>query len=177
MYDDDGYDDHDDGFGDYLACLAEDGRAWCNYHEATYDLTPSEAVDKYGCPESYDDPGCPNCARMEEVRERVEAGEMDSSAICFACEGSESETEFMGQRVCMPCYSAIAEGKVKRDRLRFAFPGGNSALRAAGPGNPRVHPCPNCRAPNRLTPQDRERGYQCDTCADRAEGRYGGGDY
>jgi hypothetical protein len=164
MYDDDGYDD--DGFGDYLACLAEDGRSWCNYHEASYPL-----------PEGEDAGECPLCEQMADIREQVESGELDESAICFACQGSASETEFMGQQVCMPCYAAIAEGSHKRDRLRFAHPGGNSALRAAGPGNPRVHPCPNCRAPNRLTPQDRARGYQCDTCADRAEGRYGGGDY
>lgn len=52
----------------------------------------------------------------------------------------------------------------------FAFPGQNSALRAAGAGNPRNLPCPTCGAPNRLTPEDRRRGYQCDPCADRAEG-------
>jgi len=56
----------------------------------------------------------------------------------------------------------------------FADPGGKSALRASGPGNPRNLPCPNCGAPNRLTPADRARGYQCDPCADRAER---GGDY
>lgn len=51
----------------------------------------------------------------------------------------------------------------------FADPGGGSALRAATADNPRNLPCPNCKAPNRLTPADRARGYQCDTCADRAE--------
>lgn len=51
----------------------------------------------------------------------------------------------------------------------FADPGGRSALRAAGPGNPRNLPCPNCGAKNRLTPADRALGYQCDSCADRAE--------
>ena len=55
----------------------------------------------------------------------------------------------------------------------FADPGGNSALRAASPSNPRNLPCPNCGEPNRLTPADRERGYQCDACADAAEG-FGG---
>lgn len=56
----------------------------------------------------------------------------------------------------------------------FADPGGRSALRAAGPGNPRNLPCPNCRRKNRLTPRDAALGYQCDACADRAES---GGDY
>lgn len=53
--------------------------------------------------------------------------------------------------------------------LEFADPGGRSALRAASKSNPRNLPCPNCKAPNRLTPADRARGYQCDACADRAE--------
>lgn len=51
----------------------------------------------------------------------------------------------------------------------FADPGGNSALRAATPNNPRNLPCPTCDRPNRLTPKDRQLGYQCDSCADRAE--------
>ncbi len=53
--------------------------------------------------------------------------------------------------------------------MDFADPGGNSALRAASPTNPRTLPCPNCEEPNRLTPKDRALGYQCDTCADQAE--------
>lgn len=54
---------------------------------------------------------------------------------------------------------------------RFADPGGNSALYAAGPNNPRNLPCPTCGAENVLTPKDRAAGYQCDRCADIAEGR------
>jgi hypothetical protein len=56
------------------------------------------------------------------------------------------------------------------DRSMFADPGGRSALRASSKKNPRNLPCPNCRAPNRLTPKDRALGYQCDACADAAEG-------
>lgn len=52
----------------------------------------------------------------------------------------------------------------------FADPGGNSALRRASPANPRNRPCPTCGEPNRLTPADVGLGYQCDSCADRAEG-------
>ena len=59
------------------------------------------------------------------------------------------------------------------DGVGFADPGGRSALRAATRNNPRNLPCPNCGEPNRLTRLDRARGYQCDECADRAEG-YGG---
>ena len=51
--------------------------------------------------------------------------------------------------------------------FHFANPG--SALRAAGPGNPRNRPCPTCDEPDRLTPADVACGYQCDGCADRAE--------
>jgi len=58
------------------------------------------------------------------------------------------------------------------DRIEFADPGGNSALRAASKNNPRNLPCPNCGTPNVLTPADRARGYQCDACADRAERGY-----
>jgi len=55
------------------------------------------------------------------------------------------------------------------DSIHFADPGGNSALRAASKSNPRNLPCPNCGAKNRLTPADRALGYQCDSCADKAE--------
>jgi hypothetical protein len=56
------------------------------------------------------------------------------------------------------------------DRKEFADPYGKSALRAATKGNPRIYPCPTCGAPNRLTPADVRKGYQCDSCADRDEG-------
>ena len=57
-------------------------------------------------------------------------------------------------------------------RIQFARPGANSALRAATRTNPRSLPCPTCKEPNRLTPADVRRGYQCDRCADRDEGAY-----
>ena len=56
------------------------------------------------------------------------------------------------------------------DNVGFADPGGVSALRAATPDNPRDRPCPTCHAPNVLTRIDERRGYQCDRCAERAEG-------
>jgi len=52
----------------------------------------------------------------------------------------------------------------------FRDPRGKSALRASSRQNPRNLPCPTCKAENRLTPADVARGYQCDECADRAEG-------
>ena len=59
--------------------------------------------------------------------------------------------------------------EIMRARM-FQDPGGRSALRRARKGNPRNLPCPTCGEPNRLTPADRALGYQCDACADRAEG-------
>lgn len=56
----------------------------------------------------------------------------------------------------------------EEDRTQFESPG--SALRRVTKSNPRNLPCPTCKAPNRLTPADVRRGYQCDACADRAEG-------
>jgi ribosomal protein L37AE/L43A len=55
-------------------------------------------------------------------------------------------------------------------RLRFADPGGRSALRAATKRNPRNLDCPTCGAKNVLTPRDKALGYQCNRCADRDEG-------
>jgi DNA-directed RNA polymerase subunit RPC12/RpoP len=55
------------------------------------------------------------------------------------------------------------------DGVGFADPGGNSALRAATKNNPRIYSCPTCKAKNRLTRIDKQRGYQCDSCANRAE--------
>jgi hypothetical protein len=54
------------------------------------------------------------------------------------------------------------------DGVGFASPG--SALRAATKLNPRNQPCPTCGKPNRLTPLDVARHYQCDACARRDEG-------
>lgn len=55
------------------------------------------------------------------------------------------------------------------DGVGFADPGGRSSLRAATPNNPRDQPCPTCGVENVLTRIDRQRGYQCDRCADRDE--------
>jgi hypothetical protein len=56
------------------------------------------------------------------------------------------------------------------DGVGFQDPGGRSSLRAATSRNPRNLPCPQCGAPNQLTPIDRQRHYVCNRCADRAEG-------
>lgn len=54
----------------------------------------------------------------------------------------------------------------------FMDPGGHSALRAGE----RIFPCPTCKRPNMLTQADKDRHYQCDHCADAAEGRGWPGD-
>lgn len=55
------------------------------------------------------------------------------------------------------------------DDVGFADPGGESALRAATPDNPRNLPCPTCGFPDMLTPIDEARGYQCNSCATAME--------
>ncbi len=60
------------------------------------------------------------------------------------------------------------------DGTYFAREG--SALRASSRSNPRNLPCPTCGRENVLTPADRARGYQCDSCAvacESAGGRFG----
>lgn len=56
------------------------------------------------------------------------------------------------------------------DGVGFAQEG--SALRAATRDNPRDQPCPTCGAENVLTRIDVLRRYQCDRCADAAEGGF-----
>jgi hypothetical protein len=58
-------------------------------------------------------------------------------------------------------------GSRRRD---YQSPGSNSALLRSSARNPRNLPCPTCGEPNKLTPADKAKGYQCDDCADRAEG-------
>lgn len=100
------------------------------------------------------------------MRRRLElfepCGDCDSPEDCVAdgeCYLAEAEPE-----QCPECGYEMPCGCP-----RFADPGGNSALRAQGPGNPRNLPCPTCGEPDRLTPADAELAYQCDSCADRAE--------
>ena len=79
--------------------------------------------------------------------------------------------------------SRVASPRISRDDWdedewderaeRFADPGGDSALYPATRGNPRNLPCPTCGRENVLTRADRAKGYQCDYCADQAEGKYG----
>ena len=62
-------------------------------------------------------------------------------------------------------------------REDFEDPNRRSALRKATRDNPRKYPCPTCKLKNKLTLRDVQLGYQCDSCADRAEGRLVGSEY
>ena len=44
-------------------------------------------------------------------------------------------------------------------------------FRAETKDNPRIYPCPTCGREEALTMLDIQLGYQCDRCADIAEGR------
>jgi hypothetical protein len=100
--------------------------------------------------------------------------------ICEACGEESAEHERGGVNLCLDCLDNTDAGTENEewpndpddpviDGVGFADPGGDSALRASSPHNPRNLPCPTCGAPNRLTPADREQGYHCDACANRAE--------
>ena len=65
-----------------------------------------------------------------------------------------------------PSYDNMHNADESALRQMFANPGGRSALRVGE----RIYPCPTCQRPNSLTSADVKRGYQCDRCADAAEG-------
>jgi predicted RNA-binding Zn-ribbon protein involved in translation (DUF1610 family) len=56
------------------------------------------------------------------------------------------------------------------NRYGFRDPGGKSALRTGK----RIYPCPTCGQENALTAHDVALGYQCDNCANGAEGDFSG---
>lgn len=116
---------------------------------------------------------CSACGRLYSIRleecPECFAGEELGDGGCYGCKVQEPVTVFMEQAVCWACYNALAYNHYTADRCEFADPGSESALRAAGPGNPRVYACPTCKDPGVLTGQDLERGYQCDRCARAAE--------
>ena len=62
--------------------------------------------------------------------------------------------------------ASINDQEYARLARRFSDPGGVSALH---PGR-RTYPCPTCGKPNSLTARDVAKHYQCDECADKAEG-------
>lgn len=93
----------------------------------------------------------------------------------LVCGDNECRVEALGILHEQACEKAEEESDPDSphhliDGVGFADPGGSSALRAATSGNPRNLPCPNCGEPDRLTPADRAAGYQCNACANIAEG-------
>jgi len=108
-----------------------------------------------------DDFTCWNCDA--EIPEDTEFYSLDDPAYKFCCIDCLEEDMF--DRRQDEAYHAAAYG----EDISFADPGGDSALRAATPSNPRNLPCPNCGRENMLTPADRQLGYQCDICADALE--------
>jgi len=87
----------------------------------------------------------------------------------FLC--SHCNAEACGDAYCNRCGNRINYDydNLQKDSMDFANPGGNSALRAATPNNPRIFPCPDCGEPDKLTPSDRAHSYCCDECADHKE--------
>ena len=99
---------------------------------------------------------------------------------CEACDYDTPPEDMMpGRSICVECYhdgQSMAEyDDYDQDYgdAPFRDPGGNSALRCGE----LEFDCPTCGAEKVLTQADVARGYQCDTCADKAEGTYRGADY
>lgn len=80
--------------------------------------------------------------------------------------GSRARYYGYGRVYGVDCHSRSDAGSARN--APFRDPGGRSALRAGA----RVHPCPTCLRENALSEADRQLGYQCDRCADAAEGLY-----
>ena len=124
--------------------------------------------------------------RVRATPEELERGATLEAEICEDCGaiGSEYDLHYRtGGLLCDECFEEREENRRLDEEERFeheclentdlidgvGFAGPGTALRAATRTNPRNLPCPTCKAPNRLTPLDRARHYQCDACADRAE--------
>jgi hypothetical protein len=67
-------------------------------------------------------------------------------------------------------YELEGDNMIREQDDDRSFARSGSALRRSSKRNPRNLPCPSCGQPNKLTPADRRRGYQCDDCANRDEG-------
>ena len=100
---------------------------------------------------------------------------------CFYCEAELDEDGVYvdlvdKQECCLDCLeegrdvAAIDAGEYDLLDTDFADPSGRSSLRAETPDNPRIYPCPTCGEKGVLTLKDVRLGYQCNRCADRAEG-------
>jgi hypothetical protein len=116
------------------------------------------------------DETCAECGEtLEEGEDMYVATKAGGETYCEGCNEDLSE-EYYDER-------DYGDDDYPIDGVGFADPGGHSSLRAETEDNPRDQDCPTCGAEKVLTRIDRQRGYQCDRCADRAEGRGGYGDY
>lgn len=107
---------------------------------------------------------CDTIITKENESEAVEQGSKYGKKL-FCCQSCCDEFNYESR-----FDSGFDDDDYLIDGVGFADPGGRSALRAETPNNPRIHPCPTCGRENMLTRLDVAAGYQCDYCADAAEG-------
>jgi hypothetical protein len=88
--------------------------------------------------------------------------------MMYQYDGYDDECDLPDDIYDEPC-DPLDEDDFLIDGVGFAVPGGESALRAETPSNPRNLPCPTCGRENVLTPLDVAADYQCNACAREAE--------
>lgn len=110
----------------------------------------------------------------------AEPNATEDMKYCESCDFDTPAEDMMpGRSLCCECYhdgQSMAEYDDDFDQdydAPFRDPGGNSALRCGE----LEFDCPTCGAEKALTQADVARSYQCNQCADRAEGTYRGADY
>lgn len=136
----------DDWDDDYINSIADaPKKVYCSECGSGYWIDE----DQYCCPECDSE----EFTQMKKYSCNHCGAEVHGDAYCDRC-GNRINYDYDNLQV---------------DSMHFADPGGNSALRAATPSNPRIFPCPDCGQPDRLTPSDKEKDYCCDTCADIKE--------
>jgi hypothetical protein len=113
---------------------------------------------------------CESCGEVftaETTDDPYEDGD-DTIPVWCGCDGSSGGRE---DKMCKDCTELLSDNyyEDQDDGVHFADPGGESALRAETPDNPRNLPCPNCGAEGVLTPEDVALHYCCDVCAQRRE--------
>jgi len=129
---------------------------------AIYDNGPSSAMPGLALVETEHGPLYLDPDQEYDVYDEAQAEDInnaDGSAVDCCIYEDDDLAEFDG----------YDDDEMSTRAMMFADPGGRSALRAASHRNPRNLPCPTCGEPNRLTPADQARSYQCDACADAAE--------
>ena len=91
-----------------------------------------------------------------------------SDVNCDEC-GWLTEENNLTDGICSGCDESFRTDDYSSE-IAFADPGGRSSLRAESEDNPRDQDCPTCGDKAVLTRLDRQLGYQCNSCADLAEG-------